>query len=292
MSVVGGNKKSFPRSPSDPGAPDEDHDQYYSGLRNGLWDWKHIRRMGSALGLFGWLVSRQTRQNGNAGLVLGGKPLRLEEICKDLNGATRRSVQRWLQVLRRGGYIETEARLRGVVITILNAKKEKWSQKSLFPPAPDVAHQAATRCARSGAPGVRCGAPRLSYLSMKSKRKSKEEAPPSLHSDIRIWCARDWEGRFGRKPSWAGRDNKALSELLRVRADLTPAEVQATWKNYMASTQQFYDDAAWPLWAFCHDFDGLSRHPLHDRGRRGAVSGAKSNGGGKFAAYTRKASDL
>jgi len=121
---------------------------------------------------------------------------------------------------------------------------------------------------------------------------SPARTPHHLHGEIRTWCAREWKLRFKKKPPWDGRDSKALKDLLQARPDLTLAEVQPVWKNYMTSTKKFYDDNGWPLWAFCKDFAGLSLHPVHDRGRQGTTPTAKPNGQGastgKFAAYSRR----
>jgi hypothetical protein len=111
------------------------------------------------------------------------------------------------------------------------------------------------------------------------KERAATQPPHPLHDEIRKWLAEQWERRFGRKPPWDGRDNKALKELLAARPDVTLTEVQAAWKNYMASTKKFYDDNGWPLWALCKDFAGLSLHPVHDRGgQHGAPTRGKSNG--------------
>jgi len=49
-------------------------------LRGTLFEAKHYERMSSAVWLYGWLVLRQTRQDGTTGCVLGGKPISYREI--------------------------------------------------------------------------------------------------------------------------------------------------------------------------------------------------------------------
>jgi len=95
---------------------------FNTGLRGVLFEARHYGRMGSAIWLYGWLVLRQTHQSGTTGWVLGGAPVSYREI----EGETcfnRRTLERWMSVLRRNKYIETEAEPGGVVVRILKAKK-------------------------------------------------------------------------------------------------------------------------------------------------------------------------
>jgi DNA-binding transcriptional regulator YhcF (GntR family) len=54
--------------------------------------------------------------------VLGGAPVRYREIEEE-TGFNRRTLERWLSILRREGYIETTAAQEGVSIRITKAKK-------------------------------------------------------------------------------------------------------------------------------------------------------------------------
>jgi len=95
---------------------------YNTGLRGVLFEARHYERMGAAIWLYGWLVLRQTRQQGGVGWVLGGSPVTYREIEEE-TGFNCRTLERWMQTLRRQGYIETEAAPAGLVIRILKAKK-------------------------------------------------------------------------------------------------------------------------------------------------------------------------
>ena len=92
------------------------------GLKGGLFDAQHYERMGPALWLYGWLVLRQTRQEGTFGYVLGGKPITYSEI-EDETGFVRKTLERWMRVLRIAGYIETKTASTGIIVTITKAKK-------------------------------------------------------------------------------------------------------------------------------------------------------------------------
>ena len=277
---------------------DKHHARYYSGIRNGLWERKHEEKMGKAVWLFGWLVGRQTTQNGSTGLVLGGKILTWGWVAEKTEWPIR-NLQRWSELLRREGYIEIIHAKRGFIVKILNAKKFLHSQESLFPGPPEVASPATNGGDKSGDPRVKSGDPEPPYLLMNPREKAKGRAPHPLHDEIRKWCAGEWEQRFGEKPPWGGRDNKALKELLQVKPELTLPRIQQVWGNYMESSKKFYDDSGWPLWAFCQDFAGLSLHPVHDRGgNHGQARACKPNGSGgtdrlaRFRGVERKASEL
>jgi len=95
---------------------------YNAGLRGVLFEARHYERMGAAIWLYGWLVLRQTRQEGSVGWVLGGARISYREIEEE-TGFNRRTLERWMQTLRRRGYIETESSGEGVSVRITKAKK-------------------------------------------------------------------------------------------------------------------------------------------------------------------------
>src|ERR1700689_2705155 len=93
-----------------------------AGLRGVLFEARHHRRMGAAVWLYGWLVLRQTHQQGDLGWVLGGAPISYREIEEE-TGFNCRTLERWMHTLRRHGYIQTEAAPAGVIVRITKAKK-------------------------------------------------------------------------------------------------------------------------------------------------------------------------
>jgi CTP-dependent riboflavin kinase len=95
---------------------------YNTGLRGVLFEAQHYERMGSAIWLYGWLVLRQTHQTGTVGWVLGGAPITYREIEEE-TGFNRRTLERWMRILRVKAYIETTAVPGGVSVRILKAKK-------------------------------------------------------------------------------------------------------------------------------------------------------------------------
>jgi hypothetical protein len=95
---------------------------FNTGLRGVLFEARHYQRMGAAVWLYGWLVLRQTHQQGSVGWVLGGAPVSYRDIEEE-TGFNCRTLERWMKTLRLEGYIETEAAPAGIIIRINKAKK-------------------------------------------------------------------------------------------------------------------------------------------------------------------------
>ena len=106
-----------------------------AGLHGGLFEWKHIVAMNSGpMGLFGWLVLRQTRTNG---LVLGGKILTYEGILIDMKApkpkGKLRTIKRWMSTLVSKQYVAIKRMPNhGIIVQILNPKKHGSRQGDLF----------------------------------------------------------------------------------------------------------------------------------------------------------------
>ena len=95
---------------------------FNTGLRGVLFEAQHYARMGPAVWLYGWLILRETSERNGIGFVLGGHPVTYREIEEE-TGFRRKSLERWMHVLRRGGYIETTSAPGGVIVRIQKAKK-------------------------------------------------------------------------------------------------------------------------------------------------------------------------
>jgi hypothetical protein len=97
---------------------------FNTGLRGVLFEARHYARMGAAVWLYGWLVLRQTHESAGIGYVLGGAPITYREIQEE-TGFNRRTLEAWMRVLRREGYIQTDTLPGGISIHILKAKKHR-----------------------------------------------------------------------------------------------------------------------------------------------------------------------
>ena len=262
---------------------------YTPPFSTGLLRSPHAKRFGLTTSLFMSFENMVTDGEGTDGFVLGGKPVFDEDFAVQFDAhpkavaATRRKLERW-------GYTETK-RAKGGGYTTVVKKSKKWellkrlrgnkstpAGSELTPAGSELTPE---RNQYALAEGLLPINDKVGISKGEGRKKPASRASHPLHHEIRTWCAGEWERRFGKKPPWDGRDNKALKDLLQARSDLTLAEVQQVWANYMGSTKKFYDDNGWPLRAFCQDFAGLSLHSVHDRGvNHGQTRTGKPNGSG------------
>ena len=96
---------------------------FYIEITNTLLSPEHCENMGVSVWLFMWYIDKITIINKDGkGKVLGGKPIKYDDIKKDL-GITRKRYVMWLSSLRKGGYIETVRTPNGVSVSVIKAKK-------------------------------------------------------------------------------------------------------------------------------------------------------------------------
>ena len=250
---------------------------YTPPYSTGLLRPPHAKRFGITVSLFMAFEDRVTDGQGTDGFVFGGAPVLDEGFANGFGvhaksvAATRRKLERW-------GYIQTK-RAKGGAYTVVVKKSKKWELLKRL----GKNESAPVGSEYALAEGLLPIDDKVVTRQGQERKKPASRASHPLHGEIRTWCSEEWEKRFEEKTTWAGRDNKALKELLQARPDLTLAKIQQVWGNYMASTKKFYDDSGWPLWAFCQDFAGLSMHSVHDRGRNhGRARTGKPNGSGKY----------
>lgn len=231
-----------------------------AGLRGGLFEAKHHAGMGEAVWLFGWMVLRQTTEQGGQGLVLGGRPITYQEIHRD-TGFPIRTLQRWMAALKAGGYIEIEyprtGRRRiplGMSVRILKAKKFGARQSSLaFPETPDVT------AAPDGSPpdAVHVAARSGGESTKKHLTRVTEKLAPGWLAQAKEYAFTTWTERVRRKPTWGQKDYALLAKLLKDSPDLTLAEFQQRWMNYLDSTDPFLQRQGYSLAYFCTHFDAF-----------------------------------
>ena len=97
---------------------------FYITIKNGLLDNGHRKRMGEAIWLFLWLLDKMTIINHETGegQVLGGKPIKFEEIEKNLE-ISRATYARWIKILKDNNYIDIKRTPYGLIITVFKAFK-------------------------------------------------------------------------------------------------------------------------------------------------------------------------
>ena len=92
-------------------------------IKNELLEKKHIENMGVAVWLYMWLVDKITSiREDQVGIVLGGKPIKYEEVYKEL-GISQRTYANWIRILKKYPYIIIKRTPHGLVYNVLKAHK-------------------------------------------------------------------------------------------------------------------------------------------------------------------------
>ena len=96
---------------------------FFIEVTNNLLEKKHIETIGSAIWEFMWCLDKITKIDENGiGLVLGGKPIQLKDISKEL-GLHRMTISKHLSHLTKNGYINKKLTPYGIIISVNKAKK-------------------------------------------------------------------------------------------------------------------------------------------------------------------------
>lgn len=92
-------------------------------IKNNLLEPKHIEHMGVAVWLYMWLIDKMTSiDEDGVGKVLGGKPIKFEEVGEEL-GTSMRTYRRWLSILSKEGYVNTKQTPYGLILSVNKAYK-------------------------------------------------------------------------------------------------------------------------------------------------------------------------
>jgi hypothetical protein len=95
---------------------------------NGILE--HRKRMGNAIWEFLWCLDRITDETEGVGRVLGGQPVTLRRIAKDVPGSDLETVRLHLETLVKEKYIRRRRTPYGYVIEVLNSRKrEIWKSE-------------------------------------------------------------------------------------------------------------------------------------------------------------------
>lgn len=90
-------------------------------LWNGVFE--HYGRIGDAIWEFAWCIDKITEERDGVGLVLGGAPVKIGSIVRDLRGSRKESVRRHMSELEAERYIRRRRTPYGCVIEVLNSQK-------------------------------------------------------------------------------------------------------------------------------------------------------------------------
>lgn len=92
-------------------------------VKNDLLDPTHWQAMGVSIWLYLWLLDKMTSVSEEGiGLVLGGKPIKHEDVAAEL-GLPRATYKRYVATLVEAGYISTLRTPHGLVIRVHKASK-------------------------------------------------------------------------------------------------------------------------------------------------------------------------
>jgi len=95
---------------------------FFIEVSNNLLERKHYKAMGLAVWLFMWLIDKITEVNKDEGKDLGGKPIKYEDFMTEFD-VSRATYVRWMERLKKHGYIQTIRTPYGVCILVQKAKK-------------------------------------------------------------------------------------------------------------------------------------------------------------------------
>lgn len=102
---------------------------FYIEIKNELLDPKHHDAMKMSVWLFMWFIDKMTSiSEQGIGLVGGGYPIKFEDIKKDL-GIAERTYNKYVSLLKSGGYILTKRTPYGLIVSVNKASK-RFKQRS------------------------------------------------------------------------------------------------------------------------------------------------------------------
>jgi len=215
---------------------------------NGVLEAKHRKRIGEAIWEFLWCLDRITQERDGVGLVLGGKPVKCEDVAEGF-GVSERTTRRHFDILEREGYIERTLTPYGYTIRVRNSRK--FRVKEVGQECPTSNRTGRTNL--SDLTGQECPtSPDKSVRPNKEKavEEASEEAaaanpPDSVWSFLRIspcgpasfraLLGSRWDSRSAQRPSvvigetvdaWEAAEGKKLRapQLFRALAELRQRE--------------------------------------------------------------------
>lgn len=105
---------------------------FYIEITNNLLEPKHRKAMKESVWLFMWLLDKITSiSEEGIGKILGGKPIKYEEVNEDLD-IPERTYKRWISILRKNDYINVQRAPYGLIISVNRAKKRFGQRYAKF----------------------------------------------------------------------------------------------------------------------------------------------------------------
>lgn len=104
-------------------------------IYSGLLDYRHYKKIGSAIWLFLWCISSTTSEKEKDGtvwgIVLGNKPVKLSDLSSEF-GVSDRTIRSWVNTLEEHNYIRVTRAPYGLIFTVRNSKKYRNRSEENF----------------------------------------------------------------------------------------------------------------------------------------------------------------
>jgi hypothetical protein len=250
----------------------------FAQIRRGIWE--HVRdgRMSlSDYAVYSYIISQADTRTGmwqgSAGALAG-------ELC-----VSPRLARRFLERLSKGDYIKrfpTPGKhvcypilIHKFLLTNGEHKGEQLNALSSTSPV-DLRYF----------PGEQMGEQMGEHVSSQKKLETRDlrkkpAAKPAPPADSRFQPFLDFafgafEAKHGQKPSWTGKDYKALSQLLAGNKGLGADELQRRFTNYLSSTEPFTQKQGDSLAYFCAHVDSFLAGPILEKHSAGGSNGKPS----------------
>ena len=113
----------------------------------------------------------------------------------------------------------------------------------------------------------------LSRSQKKEVRRKNQNAPkPAAPADLRFkpfldFAFRAFTAKHGQKPTWTGKDFKALSVMLNSNQSLNDSELERRFRHFLASKEQFTAKQGDSLAYFCTHVDSFIAGPILERSK-------------------------
>jgi len=120
----------------------------------------------------------------------------------------------------------------------------------------------------SDSPSGRISKAKAKYQNQREeKTPAAKTAPPPdpRHEPFVRFAYGAFETKHGQKPSWQGKDFKALSLMLASSKGLGLEELQRRFENYLASTEPFTRNKGGSLAYFCQNVDSFLAGPILEK---------------------------
>jgi hypothetical protein len=196
---------------------------------NGLLE--HCTQMRDSIWLYLWLLDRQTTEEANgSGKVLGGMPIRDQDIAACLGGIATRTIRRWRERLLKRPYIEAINTGHGYSYRILKSKK--WKARK--------AQQSGQKCPVRADKSVQSDRPDVSTQTDQNGHSDVQVVSDQSGHILPVYIDitetrqrhhRDGEANAARSPSNGAEENSS-----RLSTGAVSPELQAVWDYYIKKT--------------------------------------------------------